>query len=337
MYRGFFGRVGPASLDQTISDALDSIGWSAKVRSDSVVFVKPNFTWPIFRPGVVTSPAFLNVLLPLLRDRAKRVLLGESDLPVFRTSQAFRGLGIDKICRTSGVEMVELSRMPSCFAETLVGGKKIRVQLPRLVMKEVDVVVNAAVPKCHVVTGMSGAMKNFYGLIPNPFRGNNHRHEINRAIVAVNKLVPSHLVLMDGLFSLAGRGPILGDPVATNVVIGADNALAADSIVCRFFAMNPMKIGHLRLAAREGLGPSDFSSIVMPSPLNTQVRLRARRALMDYFAVLTFKSKVVNKAVMTSPLTPLLYKVVRPLRSAKEESRYRADIGDLPKSQYRSG
>jgi hypothetical protein len=66
-----------------------------------------------------------------------------------------------------------------------------------------------------------------------------------------------------------------------------------------------------------------------------RVKLRPRRSLMDYFAVLTFKSRIVNKSVMSSPITPLLYKAVKPLRSNSEEDRYRDDIGDLPQSQYR--
>ena len=334
MQRGFFSHTSHAALRQTILEGLDWLGWRAKVKSDSVVFVKPNFTWPKFRPGVVTSPAFLAELLPLLKNRATRVLLGESDLSVFRTSRAFQGLGIDKICRDSGVEMVELSRVPSKLRETRVGRRRVSVLLPNLFFKEVDILVNAAVPKCHVVTGMSGAMKNLYGLIPDPHRGNKHRHEINQAIVAVNKLVPSDLVVMDGLYSLAGRGPILGDPIKTDVIIGADNAVAADSLVCRFFEMDPKKIGHLRLASLEKLGKIDAGSIEMERPMDFRIKLRPRRSIMDFFAVLTFKSRIINKSVMSSPITPILYRAVKPLRSISEEKRYNDDIGGLPQSQY---
>lgn len=336
MYRAFFDRVNDETLGQTISNALDKLDWQNKVRNDSTVFVKPNFTWPRFRPGVVTSPAFLAALLPLLKDRADRVMIGESDLPIFRTSMAFRGLGIDKVCRASGAEMVELSRTPFSTVETMVAGKKLRLSLPRVVLKEVDVMVNAAVPKCHVVTKMSGAMKNFYGLIPDPFRGNRHRHEVNYAIVGVNKIIKSDLVVMDGIYSLSGRGPILGTPIPTKVIIAADNALAADSVVCRFFEMDPLSIRHLRLAEKEGLGAIDEGQIQMVRPLSFRVRLRPRRALMDYFAILTFKSRFVNKMVMSSPLTPILYKLLGPFRSAQESLRYREDVGGLPTSQFRS-
>jgi uncharacterized protein (DUF362 family) len=334
MHRGFFSQVPPDSLNQTISKALEWIGWTDKVRRDSTVFVKPNFTWPVFRPGVVTSPKFLSELLPLLKDRAARVLVGESDLPTFRTSKAFQGLGIDKICEESGAEMVELTRGASEMVETRVQGRRIRVRLPRLILKETDVLVNAAVPKCHVVTGMSGAMKNLYGLIPDPFRGNKHRHEIIRAIVAVNKIVRSDIVVVDGLYSLAGRGPIMGKPIPTNVLIAADNAVAADAIVCRFFEMDPTKIGHLRLAVNEKLGSTAKDAIEMAGPVSSTIRLRPRRTIMDYFAVLTFKSRIVNRAVMSSPMTPLLYRALRPFRSNKEQEFYKQDIGSLPQSQF---
>lgn len=305
------------------------------MKGDSTVFVKPNFTWPVFRPGVVTSPDFLAELLPILKDRASRVLVGESDLPIFRTSKAFLGLGVDRICQRSGAEMVELSRQGSRIFSTEVQGRRIRIRLPNLIVDDVDVVVNAAVPKCHVVTGMSGAMKNFYGLIPDPFRGNKHRHEINRAIVAVNKIVPSDLIVIDGRYSLAGRGPIMGQPVQTNVIIAADNVVAADGIICRFFEMNPMRITHLNLAAREKLGSAAQNAVEMPSPIRTTIRLRPRRTAMDYFAVLTFKSRIINRAIMSSPITPLLYKALRPFRSAREGEMYKEDIGNLPQSQFK--
>jgi len=206
--------------------------------------------------------------------------------------------------------------------------------LTKLITDDVDVVVNAAVPKCHVVTGMSGALKNFYGLIPDPFRGNKHRHEINRAIVAVNKVIPSDLVIIDGSYSLAGRGPIMGQPVPTNTIIAANNAVAADGIICRFFQMDPMKITHLKLATREKLGSTDPGAAEMPGPISTTIRLRPKRSTMDYFAVLTFKSRILNRAIMSSPITPLLYKALKPFRSSREGEIYRKDIGSLPQSQF---
>src|SRR5713101_6868522 len=109
-FRATFDTVEPDQLRNKLLSSLDYLQWTSKVRRDSTVFVKPNFTWPTFRPGVVTSPEFLRTLLSILKNRAQRVIVGESDLPIFETSRAFRQLGIDKICHDLGVETIELSR-----------------------------------------------------------------------------------------------------------------------------------------------------------------------------------------------------------------------------------
>jgi len=332
MERGFFARVNGGSLEPIISASLDWIGWRDKIRSDSVVFVKPNFTLPKFRPGLVTSPQLQSTLLPLLKSRASRLLLVESDVPIFRTATALQGLGIDRICRDSGTETIELSRNERARVSARVGRRNVRLSLPRIILEEVDVVVNAAVPKCHVVTGMSGAMKNFYGLIPDPYK---YRHYINRALVAVNKIVPSDLVVKDCLYSLAGRGPILGFLVKTQAIIAAENAVVADLIVCRIFEMNPSRVGHLKLAMKEKMGPGNLASIEMNLAIDASIKLRPERAVMDYFAVLTFKSRILNMMIMQSPLTALSYQFLRPLRSTGERKPYRDDIGTLPKSQFK--
>ncbi len=126
----------------------------------------------------------------------------------------------------------------------------------------------------------------------------------------------------------------MGQPVSTNVIIAANNVVAADGIICRFFQMDPMRIKHLKLAAREKLGSTQKDAVEMQGPMSATVRLRPKRATMDYFAVLTFKSRIVNRAIMSSPITPMLYKALKPFRSSREGEMYKEDIGSLPQSQF---
>ena len=127
----------------------------------------------------------------------------------------------------------------------------------------------------------------------------------------------------------------MGTPVNTNVVIASDNGVVADSMICRFFGMDPLGIGHLKLAERENLGTTNESSVETNGPTGMGIRLRPRRAFMDHFALLTFKSRMINKTVMDSPISPLLYRLLRPFRTNKERSFYESDLGELPKSQFR--
>ena len=43
-----------------------------------------------------------------------------------------------EICRNLGVELVNLCRLPARFIESKVQGKKVKVQLPELLLKDVD-------------------------------------------------------------------------------------------------------------------------------------------------------------------------------------------------------
>ncbi|NIV37589.1 MAG: hypothetical protein GWN58_51675, partial [Anaerolineae bacterium] len=45
---------------------LEFVRWQEFVHPDSTVFIKPNLTWPVPRPGVTTSPDFVDALLAAL-------------------------------------------------------------------------------------------------------------------------------------------------------------------------------------------------------------------------------------------------------------------------------
>ncbi len=91
-------------LQSEIKKSLDFIDWKRQVKKDSIVFVKPNFTYPFYKEGVTTSPKLLRILLEILKDRADRVILGESDggNHSFSADTSFKGHGMDEICKEIG-------------------------------------------------------------------------------------------------------------------------------------------------------------------------------------------------------------------------------------------
>ncbi len=45
----------------------------------SRVFIKPNLTFPTFKPGVITNPACLEQLIIALKDYTDDITVGEAD------------------------------------------------------------------------------------------------------------------------------------------------------------------------------------------------------------------------------------------------------------------
>ncbi|KFD40569.1 hypothetical protein HX99_04380 [Peptococcaceae bacterium SCADC1_2_3] len=98
-------------LKATLLKALDYIQWEKHVQKDSVVFVKPNFTFPYYKEGITTDPVLLKCLLELLKSRAGRVILGESNggNHSFKAEDAFAGHDMYEICREAGVVTIIIS------------------------------------------------------------------------------------------------------------------------------------------------------------------------------------------------------------------------------------
>jgi uncharacterized protein (DUF362 family) len=80
-------------MKEDLLKALEFVDWKQKVSQDSTVFIKPNFTFPYHKPGITTTPELLKNLLEILKDRADKVIVVESDggNNSFTADDAFKG------------------------------------------------------------------------------------------------------------------------------------------------------------------------------------------------------------------------------------------------------
>ena len=116
------------NLKVTLQKGLEFINWEKYIDKNSRVFVKPNFTFPHYKEGVTTNPQFLKYLLEILKSKADTVILGESDggNHSFRAEDSFQGHNIYQICRENGVELVNLSTLPTETIGSRVLGKEVK-------------------------------------------------------------------------------------------------------------------------------------------------------------------------------------------------------------------
>jgi hypothetical protein len=139
--------------------------------------------------------------------------------------------------------------------------------LSRILTELTDLTINVPVLKTHVVSGVTGAMKNIYGVINNP--GDYHAN-LNRALPALYRLPPIHahirLTLVDALIAvitggtsdppdaqprrlLLGQDPVAVDSYALDLV----NQLRAAHPVSPG-AVDPALVGWLDQAQSLSLG-----------------------------------------------------------------------------------
>jgi uncharacterized protein (DUF362 family) len=284
---------------------------------DTRVFLKPNMTWTDPTPGVTTTPAMLEALVAYLCNLTHHIVIVESNggQNCFQTEEAFSQHGVYEIAKRYGVQVVNLSRLPSETVETEVAGKRIAVRLPSMLLHDVDVFITVPVPKVHAMTGVSMAFKNQWGCQPETMRVRYHPQFVQR-IVAINKLLKPRLAVFDGTYFLDETGPMIGEAVPMNLLIVSDDIGAGSMACCQIMGLDYRKIKHFREAQREGMFPNSPAEVqfnVRPEEFATR-QFRLKRVPMNYVQLAAFNNRLLNRLLYDSTFADPLHGFVYFLR-----------------------
>ncbi len=157
-----------SGYDATVQAGLESVGFFARVPARGTVLLKPNLTYPVYRPGVMTSFECLRSVTHCLRDRGYEVIIAESDgggYNPFSMDAVFEGLGIPALAAATGARVVNLSHTEPARLSVNVGWRQVAVRIPRLLLEGIDAFVSLPVPKIHMNTLVSLSIKNQWGCI----------------------------------------------------------------------------------------------------------------------------------------------------------------------------
>jgi len=309
---------------QIISEALNWIDWKAIVNQEARIFIKPNLTYPFYKPGVTTSPEIIEAIISILATRSSNITVGESDggSHAWKAEKAFAGHSLYKIADKYRAKVVNLSRIESEHVEVEVGSKKASIELPSLLLHDIDVFITVPVPKVHVMTRVSLGFKNQWGCIPDVMRLKNHP-QFNEKIVAINKLLNPQIVIFDGSYFLDRTGPMDGDVVPMNLLIASNDIGAGSLARCKIMNIAPRKVKHFQIAKKEGMFPSSLEEIEFNDNIekfsNRQFKLE--RSILNYMALATFNSKWGTNLVYFSPLAGPIHRVLYAIRG--EPSDYK--------------
>ena len=319
-YSAYVSRI--SDLEQDLRKSLEFIGWTDIIRSDSRVFIKPNFTYPYYKEGVTTSPEVLRALCGILKDRCDQVIIGESDggNRSYKADDAFKGHGVDKICRDIGAEQVNLSTLPSQYVEDTIQGKIVKVQVPNLLLDGVDCFVSVPVLKVHVMTTITLSMKNLWGCYPDTMRCLHHT-DLGRKLALLTKVINPRLVVVDGTYGLDGHGPMYGTAKRLDLLLASNNPVVADALGTRLMGFDPQDVDHIVYAEREGLGTTDLTEVNLNDDWKQyQQDFSVDKTFVDHLSGLLFRSESLAKLVMDSPLSPPIYKLAALLRNPHEQN-----------------
>lgn len=232
---------------------LINFGISKKVKN---IVIKPNMCY-YYHPstGEVTDPYFVGVLIDVLRENFENseIFVVESDASAMKCKYVFSMLGYNKLAEEKGFKLVNLSREKSRIVYDNVNGVEFKFYVPEL-FYEADLIVNVPKPKYMSDVKITCALKNMFGC--NAYAKKFIYHKaLNEAIVAINKLIKTDLVVVDGLIVCGKYTKKL------NSVISSKDPVAIDAAVSKIMGIDPKTVKQIVLASQHRLGRIDFSPV----------------------------------------------------------------------------
>jgi uncharacterized protein (DUF362 family) len=293
------------------------------------IFIKPNLTFPEFRPGVTTTIEMLQAAMEVFTEFNSRVVVGESDggYCSFDIEQAFESFGLNDLGQQYGVSVVNLSRAPTVTCSLPTRKGLISLVLPRFLIEENFITVTIPVPKVHCMTGVSLSYKNQWGCIPDMMRLRMHYY-FNEIIGPLNRLLKVGLSIVDGTYGLTKNGPIIeGEAVQPGWLVMSQHLGAADRVTSHLMGMRLEDYPHYQqiqeMEQIPQLNEIETNQELAPFLASTP-KFYLKRNLWNYIAKTTWYSRRWNYLVYESRLAAMLHKIMYTYREKpKEFNEYR--------------
>lgn len=234
-----------------LAPALDTLlsllgGWAAWVRPGQSVLVKPNLlTDAPPEKAVTTHPALVREVVRVLRRAGARVQVGDSPASAVDLQHVWQATGIADVCRE---EQVPLLSFEQGGTRTVTrDGHSFAIAVAVL---DADLIVNLPKVKSHGLTTFTGAVKNFYGVLPGYQKAQLHRTYLKpdrfcRMLRALHAALPPSFSIADGVIGMEGDGPANGNPVALGFLAASPDAVALDLALCETLRIDPARVPYL--------------------------------------------------------------------------------------------
>jgi uncharacterized protein (DUF362 family) len=242
------------NLKEAIAQSLTLIDYSFKKDIRKVVIkINACYYWDA-TTGQTTDPAFVEALVGLIREQTSPdidISLIESDASAMKCKHAYRFLGFEKLAKTLGIRLVNLTEEKSDDTNVSCDGDSFSFKIPQII-RDADLRIN--LPKIKYTTKpiyLTCALKNIYGCNPYPQKYKYHP-KLGPVIISLNKLMKFDLCIIDA-------NVVSGvQPRKMGLVMASVDSVAIDAAAARIAGLNPKRIKYFKLGEHEGIGRTKY-------------------------------------------------------------------------------
>ncbi len=250
-------------LTKKVQKAIFDVGgWPKKVLDAKSVLLKPNLlSARAPEEAVTTHPELVRVVIrELRRIGIENISLGDSPAGSSSWDKLWSATGMKQVCEEENVELLPFENVKRIEC-------KNGTSLP--VLKEFEdfgAVISLPKLKTHILTKLTGAVKNSYGLIPGKAKSMFHGdyqspRQMGLFIADIFEHIKPDFVIMDGVVCMQGEGPANGSPFELGAIFVSEDPTALDASVCEVYNYKATDIPSLVRVAKNGVGIIDPDKI----------------------------------------------------------------------------
>jgi uncharacterized protein (DUF362 family)/Pyruvate/2-oxoacid:ferredoxin oxidoreductase delta subunit len=283
-----------------ILESLELIGGLEKIiKPGDNVLLKVNVIAG-FPPGraATTHPAVVGAMVEIVKEAGGIPWAGDSSGAYGFTAQSLELSGIKKACEASGGRLINFESTGTYLVK--VNGRvlpAINVAKPAI---DCDVLVSMPKMKTHMLTKYTGAVKNFFGVIPGGGKAAIHRQapteeSLSEAVVDIYSALKPELAVMDGIVGMEGEGATNGTPIASKVILSSADCVALDAVASEVIGFSHRDILTTCIAHERGLGVGKLDKIEVVGEKISDVKIEFKKSKRTYYKLPTFLGKFVFK------------------------------------------
>lgn len=289
-------------VKSAISQSLELIGGLKKiVKPGDNVLLKVNVIagFPPER-AATTHPAVVGAMVEIVREAGGVPCVGDSSGAYGYTARSFEICGIKKATEDAGGKLINFESTGTYPVK--VDGRvltTINVAKPAV---DCDVLVSLPKMKTHMLTKYTGAVKNFYGVIPGSGKAAIHslaptEESFSHAVVDIYSALKPGLAVMDGIVGMEGEGATNGTPIESKVIISSQDCVALDAVTSEVMGFSHKDILTTRFANERGLGVGEVGRIEIAGENINDVRLDFKKSRHLPYKLPAFLMKFMFKNV----------------------------------------
>ncbi len=250
-------------LEEAVRNAVELAGgWPEKIKPGAKVLVKPNLLSAKTPDQCVTThPEFVRAVIRELRKKGvEKITIADSPAGVYPWKELWEKTGMRKVADEENVELLPVEN----FERVEVPGHGYIPLLKEL--KSFDVFISLPKLKTHILTKITVAVKNSYGLVIGEAKSAFHAtapspRKMSDFIAAVYGKIKPDFVIVDGVEAMQGDGPANGRPFKSGIIMAGYDAVAVDSCACTAYGYKPEDIPLLMKVTALGYGISNRNDI----------------------------------------------------------------------------